>query len=389
MREGWLQTTLGDVCDLTKGTTPTMKARPGPYPLVVTAEDRASSDEFQFDTEAVCIPTVSSTGHGHASLKRVHYESGKFAVANILVACTAKAGAPVLMRYLWLLLDHSRDQLIVPLMKGTANVALSQRALAAVSLILPPLREQRRIVDLIGALDSTSRLLASHAEAASEELASLRRYLLAGTQQWSEVRLGEVARPTTGRAFPTRFQGARTGTYPYIKCSDMNGVGQERVITEAANWIDDPTQAQLKAKILPAGTVIFPILGAALATEKRRVLGRPAAFDQNVMGLEPGPAITSDFLLAVMSEISLSRHAQRGAVPSVNQAIVAAIPFRLPPVDEQRRIDGLLVAAGDAAAHSVAAATSLRSARVELLATLLSGEHAIPEAYDELMGEAS
>jgi len=177
--------------------------------------------------------------------------------------------------------------------------------------------------------------------------------------------------------------------YPYIKCSDMNGVGQERVITEAANWIDDPTQAQLKAKILPAGTVIFPILGAALATEKRRVLGRPAAFDQNVMGLEPGPSITSDFLLAVMSEISLSRHAQRGAVPSVNQAIVAAIPFRLPPVDEQRRIDGLLVAAGDAAARSVAAATSLRSARVELLATLLSGEHAIPEAYDELMGEAS
>jgi hypothetical protein len=37
--------------------------------LVVTGEDRKSHNEFQFDCEAVIIPLVSGTGHGHASIK--------------------------------------------------------------------------------------------------------------------------------------------------------------------------------------------------------------------------------------------------------------------------------------------------------------------------------
>ena len=84
MRDGWIETSLGDVCHLPKGTTPTLKAVPGPYPLVVTAEARLTSDSYQFEEPAVCVTMVSSTGHGHASLKRVHYEEGQFGVANII-----------------------------------------------------------------------------------------------------------------------------------------------------------------------------------------------------------------------------------------------------------------------------------------------------------------
>jgi restriction endonuclease S subunit len=390
MLSEWLGTTLGAICDLTKGATPTLKSRPGPYPLVVTAENRATSDEYQFDTEAVCVPMVSSTGHGHASLKRVHYQAGKFAVANIITACTAKQDAPIDMRYLWLLLDHLRDDLIVSLMKGTANVSLSQRALATVPLTLPPVPDQRRIVDLVGSLDDTISLLARQSMTAKQKQDSLRRYLLTGTREWSESRLGDVATPTTGRAFPPRYQGRRGGAYPYVKCSDMNGDGQERVITSASNWIDEAAKEQLSAKVLPSGTVIFPILGAALATEKRRVLGRPAAFDQNVMGLEPGPEITSEFLLAVMSEVRLSQYAQQGAVPSVNQSIVASIPIRLPPIDDQRRIDSLLSASAEPVTLAVASTARLRSVRAQLLTSLLSGDHEIPATYDaDLLEEAS
>ena len=80
------QFTLGEVCTIIKGSTGIKKAIAGDYPLVVTAEERLSSNEYQFDTKAVCIPLVSSTGHGHASLKRIHYQEGKFALGNILAA---------------------------------------------------------------------------------------------------------------------------------------------------------------------------------------------------------------------------------------------------------------------------------------------------------------
>jgi type I restriction enzyme S subunit len=73
------RTKLGELCTLVKGTSPISKTRPGVYPLVTTGEEHKTADTFQFDAEAVCIPLISSTGHGHASLKWVHYQTGKFA----------------------------------------------------------------------------------------------------------------------------------------------------------------------------------------------------------------------------------------------------------------------------------------------------------------------
>ena len=266
---------------------------------------------------------------------------------------------------------------------------LSIGAFESIPIPVPPLPEQRRIVDLIGALDDTIDRLMACAAAASEAQGALRRYLLAGGTKRSKETIGDVAQAVTGRAFPARFQGRAVGVYPYIKCSDMNADGQELVLSEAANWIDESVSAQLGAKILPTGTVIFPILGAALATEKRRVLGRPAAFDQNVMGLVPGPMITSEFLLAVMSETSLARLSQQGAVPSVNQSIVSSISICLPSLDEQRRIGGLLAASAEGVRKARQAARALRTVREHALSSLLSGGHEIPESYDELMEVAS
>jgi hypothetical protein len=83
---------LGELCMLVKGTSPISKTPPGQYPLVTTGEGHKAAASFQFDTEGVCIPLISSTGHGHASLKRVHYQSGKFALANLLASALVLAG---------------------------------------------------------------------------------------------------------------------------------------------------------------------------------------------------------------------------------------------------------------------------------------------------------
>jgi type I restriction enzyme S subunit len=85
---------LGELCTLVKGSSPILKTPPGVYPLVTTGKDLRSASSFQFDTEAVCIPIISSTGHGHASLKRVHYQTGRFALANLLVAAIVKVRLP-------------------------------------------------------------------------------------------------------------------------------------------------------------------------------------------------------------------------------------------------------------------------------------------------------
>lgn len=137
---------LNDICDLVKGTTGIQKCKPGKYPLVVTAEERLSSETYQFDCEAVCIPLVSSTGHGHASMKRVHYQKGKFALGNILCAVIPKDTNFLLAEYLYVYFSIFKDDVLVPLMKGAANVSLTVNKLKNVEIPVPTINKQKEII---------------------------------------------------------------------------------------------------------------------------------------------------------------------------------------------------------------------------------------------------
>src|SRR5215212_10146836 len=82
--------TLGEICTIEKGKIGIQATIPGAYPLVTTAAESGSHNEYHFEGEAVCIPLVSATGHGHASIKRIHFQKGKFCVGNILCTCIPK-----------------------------------------------------------------------------------------------------------------------------------------------------------------------------------------------------------------------------------------------------------------------------------------------------------
>lgn len=113
---------------------------------MVTAAFRRTSAEWQIEGPAVCVPLVSSTGHGDAAIHRVHYQDGRFALANLLVALKPRSNDLCDPKFLYHLLQTQKDNLLVPLMLGTANVSLKERDIAGVNLALPPIDEQRRIV---------------------------------------------------------------------------------------------------------------------------------------------------------------------------------------------------------------------------------------------------
>ena len=139
---------LSDLCEIVKGETPIKQAVPGRYPLVATAAERGSHDTFQFDCRAVIVPLVSSTGHGHASIKRINYQEGKFALGSILCAVIPKDEKRLNAKFLHIYFSYFKDQLIVPLMKGSANVSLSLGALAQLKIIVPPLEVQKRVISI-------------------------------------------------------------------------------------------------------------------------------------------------------------------------------------------------------------------------------------------------
>jgi restriction endonuclease S subunit len=139
---------LGDLCRIIKGKFPILKTPEGKYTFVVTAEKRKTANDYQFNDEAVCIPLVSSTGHGHASMHRIHYEKGKFALANIMVALIPKDKG-LLTKYLYYYLSFYKDTLFVPLMRGGANVTIPFNELFNVEVSIPKIERQKKLVSVV------------------------------------------------------------------------------------------------------------------------------------------------------------------------------------------------------------------------------------------------
>ena len=170
MEQGAVQP-IRDICSIEKGKTPIQKAIPGKYPMVVTTSERKTSDSFQFDTKAVCIPLVSSRGHGVASLNHVYYQEGKFALGNILCALVPKDTRILDAKYLYYYFEHTKDYILVPLMKGGANVSLRTDDIAKVKIPVPSMTIQKDIVEKLTVFDE----FCNNSEGGIEEEINLRK----------------------------------------------------------------------------------------------------------------------------------------------------------------------------------------------------------------------
>lgn len=174
----WKKVKIGDICKIVKGTTGIASAEPGQYPLVVTAEERKTCSTYQFDCEAVCIPLVSSSGHGKKSLKNVHYQNGKFALGTILCAVIPNNPQELDARYLHQYLQFYKDIVLVPLMKGAANVSLSMKDIATVEFPLPPIERQRELSNLFVSLQEKQKELSAEYEKQTDYAKLLRQNIL-------------------------------------------------------------------------------------------------------------------------------------------------------------------------------------------------------------------
>ena len=129
--------------------------------------------------------------------------------------------------------------------------------------------------------------------------------------------------------------------FPFVKVSDMNAPDNGVFIKGAANTVDDAILAATRARVCPQGTVIFPKVGGAVYTNKKRILDTPAAFDNNVMGLIP-TRVFSGWLFLCLQQLELSSLANIQALPSIKASVVKGVKIPLPPLAEQKRIVAIL-----------------------------------------------
>nr|HPG30851.1 restriction endonuclease subunit S [bacterium] len=155
---------------------------------------------------------------------------------------------------------------------------------------------------------------------------------------WEFVRLINLGNWAIGSGFPLNIQGTKDSEIFLCKVSDMNLPGNEKYINIVNNTISKELANEYKINIHNAGTIIFPKIGGAIATNKRRILSRQTAIDNNCLGIKPYKNIDLNWAYHILSSFDFSKYQSGTSVPAISQSIIGSIIIGLPPLPEQRRI---------------------------------------------------
>jgi len=186
----WKMVRIGDFCSIAKGNIGITKAIPGEFTLVTTADKRLSHNEYAFSKPAVIIPLVSGTGHGHASINRIHYQDGKFSVGSILGVVTPKDSSILNANFLYHFLDVFKEELLVRRMRGMANVTLPIKAIAEIEFPLLSIEQQQHWVNLLNRTSQNTANITNELTHQKALLKKLRQSILQDavsgklTEQW-------------------------------------------------------------------------------------------------------------------------------------------------------------------------------------------------------------
>ena len=389
MRRGWVEAGLGQIADVTMGQSP-------PGSSYNTTGDglpfmQGSAEFGQHFPEPVkwCSSPARVAEPGDVLLS-VRAPVGDTNIANQRLAigrglATVRGSKHATSEFLRLLIQHNASELNAN--SGTGMFAsITGKSLKEFEVQLPPMPEQKRIVDLVSSVDTYIDALQKQADVArNARNAVLHELLSAGGDDWTETTLGEVAEwfsggtPRAGK--PEFYEG---GNIPWVVISDL----MKPEIYETATCITPAGLYEIGGRLAPVGSVLISMY----ATVGRPGIAHvPVATNQAIAWSIPNESLVKPrFLLFVAQSLEeeISSMARGATQRNINRAMLKEFAFLLPPLVEQHRIVEIVSSMDEVIQSTEQAVVKAQSLRSGLLSDLLSGEHEIPESYDRLLGAA-
>lgn len=155
---------------------------------------------------------------------------------------------------------------------------------------------------------------------------------------WEWVRLIEIGTWALGSGLPHNIQGDTGQEILLCKVSDMNLPCNEKFISTTKNTVSLDVAQQHKLNISEPGTIIFPKIGGAIATNKRRILQNKTVIDNNCLGIKPSSMMNLEWCYQLLQSFDFSKYQTGTSVPAISQGTIGKIIIGLPPIPEQHRI---------------------------------------------------
>jgi type I restriction enzyme S subunit len=381
MRKGWIETTLGEVATFEYGKPLKAENRDGiGFPVFGSAGEVGRHSEPLIDDAPVIV--VGRKGTAGA----VWWSELPCSVIDTAYYVVPKMS--VNFNFLFLLLGF----IDLPSLTAQTGVPGLNRDRAYSSEVnLPPLAEQKRIVDVVSSVDAYIDALQELADMARIGRNAVLHELLSAGDDWTETAIGSECVVKGGKRLPKGTPWSDSPTaHPYIRATDFrNG----RIDTSNLVYVPEEVWPVVSRYIVQADDVLITIAGTigAIALVPSSHVG--ANLTENAALIRPVSAsLDSEFLYLWLLGDDAQRQIADLTIGTTQKKLglfrIESIQLRLPPLDEQKRIVEIVSSMDEVIQSTEQAVIDAKNLRSGLLSDLLSGEHEIPESYDVFVGAA-
>lgn len=401
MRDGWVETSLGEIAEVVGGGTPSTTI--GEYwdgdiawltPTEITSQDgTVVSDSIRKITDlgfknsgAQMLPRDSVILTSRASVGFVALSGKELCTNQGFQSLIPKPS--VLSKFLMYWIQQNRPE-FESRSAGSTFKEISKSNVKSIKLQLPPLPEQKRIVDLISSVDSYNKALQQQLESAKRSRnAVLHALLTAGGDDWLRAGLSEICTMIKRGQAPS-YTEQRSVTVLNQKC-----VRNGRIQFEFARQTDSNTKPINEWAYLRAEDTLVNSTGVG-------TLGRVA-----FVGPQDEPLTVDSHLTIVRPDenkiqpsfLGLSLHFREADIEGLaagssgqtelSREALGNLIITIPPIPEQKRIVEIITSMDKVTNQTQQTITESQNLRSGLLSDLLSGEHEIPSSYDKVIGAA-
>ena len=159
-------------------------------------------------------------------------------------------------------------------------------------ITIPKLEEQQKIASFLTSVDDKINLLTKKKKLLEKYKKGIIQKIFSQEirfkddngndfPEWKTYKLGDLGKFFSGTGFKEKEQGGKRGV-PFLKVSDFNLEGNETIITNANNYVNDEQILNNKYNIIQGPSIIFAKVGAAIYLERKRI-ANSFLIDNNLM----------------------------------------------------------------------------------------------------------
>jgi type I restriction enzyme S subunit len=388
MRDGWIETKLADAVEVLdrfrKPVNSTERqGRQGSIPYYGANGQAGWIDDSIFNEELVLLGE-DAIDFADPTARKAYLISGPSWVNNHAHVLRAK---PEKVYSYFLAESLNKVDYSQYVSFGTRS-KLTQGSMNGIKVLLPPLPEQRRIVDLLSSIDTYIESIQLKLLCAVESRnAMLHELLTADGDDWIETTLGDVVTVVNGGTPSTKNEKYWGGEVLWVTTTELTAFDGQRIDSSKRTITQDGLNSG-PARMVRQGTTL---VGTTATIGTCAIAACNLTFNQQISGLIPDSNQLQDEYLfywiqlikPVLEGLSAGTSFKR-----ISTSVLKTISIKYPPLPEQVKIVDFIESLDEVVSECKGVMLEAKDLRSALLADLLSGKHEIPASYDKFIGAA-